>query len=373
MTMRSPIVPYTNVAAMAPAPSSSPTLPAFSNIALCAGLWNFNPVGWPSGPSMAINDEYSPSFTGVSPYPIDYATFIMGDPGFPALADGWYDQNNVNGLLGTGTARPTFQITSSVTVTGTGAGVYTYRGQSGGYAYYNLTGQSDSTVNYAIVDNGSNTYKVTGAAGALLNTATSSLDVFPWLSTWTGSTVTMTAPGAGEVQFDGVNDYLQSNGAVTLGQTATFYCYFKTTDLASTDALIQLGISPLDTVGGVSVRMVAGVLTVQVTDDTETHHNTKVKTISDSNWHLLGVTIDTTASAAHQVTCYLDGSTSGWTAPESADLTSISLSEGDLYVGSIEGAVAFFTGSMKVIRVQTDADNATKQAAMYAWINSIDV
>jgi hypothetical protein len=61
-------------------------------------------------------------------------------------------------------------------------GLYTYRGQTGGYSYYNLQGQSASTTLFVVKNNGSR-WIVTNSAGTTMYDSLSQTDN-PWDDTW---------------------------------------------------------------------------------------------------------------------------------------------------------------------------------------------
>lgn len=177
-----------------------------------------------------------------------------------------------------------------------------------------------------------------------------------------------------EIDFDGSTSTLVSSG--TLGWTttdATVYLRFKAGSLVETSFLFLSSNGANNRTGRIAISLVAGVLTVSVYDSTAVIAlaNTKVKTISDSNWHLLSIVIDTTTSAANQVLIWVDGSQTGVTAPISTDLASENLRNDVFTVGSRNSASNFFTGSMTDLLLFSTAHNDTLRGQWQDYINYI--
>lgn len=380
-------------------PNVTPSLPAFSNIALCAGLWNFNPVGYPLG-QPSVNANSTPlEFNSLSPYAGNYEAYIpLPDPP-PFLVDTWGDQNGqINNLLQLGFAFPVLQITTSVVVSGAGTaaanGVYTYRGldaDSGYYPYYNLVGQPSDPTTASILSNGIQ-WAITKNPddGNYYNSANGPGDVataFPWLATgWQSSdvgvdpapTVTAADPQTGQIDFgtDGAGGTpttgLQSSGSLCNSATGTIYLLFKAGSLLSSEVLFETGTGAVGAARAknISISLVAGVLTATIYDNTAVTPllNSKIRTIADTNWHLLAVTWDVTLSAANQVSLKVDNSSTGVTAPISSTLVGLTIGNALLNVGARNNAAsAAFTGLMQIARVQTNADDATAQTNMYNY------
>lgn len=280
---------------MAPAASTTPPLPSFSNVVAACSVNNFNNAGYPAGQAVGIEGSdggVNVNFTGASPYPIDYASI---DPGsLPPYALGtWNDQSAFdNDLIQASSARP-------------------------------------------ILDTVNKLVSFDGATSCMVG----SQNLFDFDTT----------------------------------ATATFYVLFKAGSLIETSVLLNLGTAPLTNDGGLSVRLVAGVLTASMSGASPTFlKNTKIKTISDNNWHLAAITIDTNAAAASQVLLKVDNSATGVTAPVSTDLLGVGIGKGEEnnvpYVGASNQASTFFTGSMREIYGRSTVDDATAQTTMWTYV-----
>lgn len=178
---------------------------------------------------------------------------------------------------------------------------------------------------------------------------------------------------AKEIDFDGATSYLSSVSSVGDGHTWTSYLRFKAGSLVETSVLFEVGINGASDPTGLSVRMVAGVLTVSMADGTPIVPllNTKIKTISDSNFHLLSIVINTDAAAANQVLIWVDGSQSGVTAPISTNLAGENITQDTLFVGTHNQATQFFTGSMTDLLIFNVAQDATLRGQWQIYINAL--
>lgn len=390
------LVPYQygNYAVMGAAISGPPALPAFSNSVGCWALWNFNPVGYPSGLGIEINGS-DEEVDSVAPYPLKWANVIDDSGTPPYLTDTWYDQNsNTNNLAQTLTKRPVLQITTSVVVSGAGTaaanGVYTYRGLhdqgSGPAPYYNLVGEPDDPFTVAISSNGDNGWIIWQDGDAAFYISGSEA-TFPWLvAGWnTGDvgvnptpTVTPAGTQTGEIDFgtDGAGNSvitgLRSSGNLCNSTVGTIYILFKAGSLLSTEVLFETGTGAVGAARAknISISLVAGVLTATIYDNTAVTPlaNTKIKTIADTNWHFLAVTWDVTLSAANQVSLLVDNSATGVTAPISSTLVGLTIGNALLNVGARNNASsAAFTGSMQGVITKNSADDAAAQTAMYNY------
>lgn len=369
--------------------STTPSLPAFTSVVAAYGLHGYNPVGYPAGLAVSSNEQDDVNFTEVAPYP------SLTDGGVsnfapPFLVNLWADQNaGANNLTASGAARPTLLVTTPVIISGAGTsaanGQYNFSGLSSGFAYYNLAGQPASTTNSAIVSDGT-TYSITNGAGAVIYSGDAASESFPWLSaTWTRvapgvnppPTVT---PGTqtGELQFTGSTptgltgaNPLYSGGSAT----GTIYIPFKPASLAETSVLLETGDGAAGSARRISVRMVAGVLTASCFDATAVVAlaNTKIKTISDTNWHIATVRFDTSLSAANQVQLLVDNSATGVTAPISTDLTGLLLGNGVPNFGYRNGgASAGFTGSATDCLAFSAAHNGTLETNWFNWLKFVN-
>lgn len=177
------------------------------------------------------------------------------------------------------------------------------------------------------------------------------------------------------IDFNGSSTGFATFDNVTFGgKFLILYLRFKAGSLSETSVLFETGDGSAGNAGIIRVSLVVGVLTVSVSDQTAVTAllNTKIKTISDTDWHLLSVVVDTTAVAANQVLCWLDGSQTGWTAPISTDLASENLTTAKVNVGARNNAASnFFTGSMSHLLMFSVAQGATLRGQWQDWINSL--
>lgn len=369
------------------ASSSTPALPSFTSVVGAWGLHNFNPVGYSAGNALqAAGDNQSDVavFDAIAPYPADIVDIAnpsqWGAP--PYALQLWYDQNGNANNLNPGPTSPTLQITTPVVVSGAGTsaanGTYTYRGQDGnGFSFYTLTG-TNPLVSAISFDSGNGWWSMFAANGDELYHGNNGVS-FPWQDLWDAAVLgTLPVPTVsagtqtGELDFNGTSTGLATAANVTLGvQTATIYVRFKSGSLAETSVVFESGSGSTANKGAISIRMVGGILTASVSDQTAVVAllNTRVKTISDSNWHVATITIDTTQSAANQVKLLVDNSATGVTATITSDLASENLTTSKFNVGARNGAAsAFFTGSLTDLLVYNIAQTPTQTTAMYNYI-----
>lgn len=199
----------------------------------------------------------------------------------------------------------------------------------------------------------------------------------------------LTQQGAARPILDATNEWIAFDGVQTgmagglvFGSglfafsgttTATIYILFKAGSLLETSVLLESNswADNATKIQQLSVRLVAGVFTVQVMNDNAITAlaNTKIKTISDTNWHLAAITIDTAAAAANQVLLKIDNSATGVTAPISTDLSGLAIGSGEPNVGARANATSlFFTGKMRLGYCRSVADDATAQTAMFNYV-----
>lgn len=168
------------------------------------------------------------------------------------------------------------------------------------------------------------------------------------------------------ISFNGVSHGLQgSNPLFSSTPTGTIYILFKAGSLIETSILLETGTGANDAINRISIRLMAGVFTFSVYDRTGlvALPNTKIKTISDNNWHLAACTFDAdNAIPENQTGLKIDNSTSGVTSPASADLGGSVIGADMPNIGARNNAEsAFFTGSMRTIIAKTVVDNAVTQ------------
>lgn len=96
------------------AANSTPPLPSFSNVVGVWGLWNFDPVGYPTGGGVECLDAdfTEVAFVGTAPYPLNWDLAVGGT--LPFLLNTWRDQNQANVLTQSGGARPVLDATNKL-------------------------------------------------------------------------------------------------------------------------------------------------------------------------------------------------------------------------------------------------------------------
>lgn len=153
----------------------------------------------------------------------------------------------------------------------------------------------------------------------------------------------------------------------------TIYLGFKPGSLAETSVLLETGTGAVDQTFRISIRMVAGVFTFSIYDGTAVVclPNTKIKTISDTNWHFAACAwVTSDGTPANQTILKIDDSTSGVTSPASADLGGNAVGGDVPNVGARNNAAsAFFTGKMRYIEAFNVLHDASTQSAYYAYWN----
>lgn len=177
--------------------------------------------------------------------------------------------------------------------------------------------------------------------------------------------------------FDGTQTGLAGAGVLypdtNQSRVGTIYIVFKAGDLASgLTILLETGTGAADQAKRISIAMTAGVLTASVYDATAVVclANSKSKTISDTNWHILAFTWNTDAAAGSaQTGLKVDNSTSGVTSPSSADVSALRMGFDVPNVGARNNAAErFFTGSMRHVICRTVQDDATTQTAWFDYL-----
>jgi hypothetical protein len=368
---------------------STPPLPAFSNVVLAVALTNFNPVGYAAGVSVLYTDSAASqgeaALTEIAPYPINWQQIIETKIP-PYLVDTWYDQNELNDLVQSSTARPTLQITTPVIVSGAGTsaanGTYTYRGQAFGRAYYNLVGQLDDPTSAAMVWNGDAAWNIYDIGGANVLYQSSNGDVaFPWLAVFApfdGSSPAPTVTAGtqqGQIQFNGTNSGLLSSGALYSGgsATGTVYGWIQPESLIETGIIFETNTfaDRAHTIKQVSIRMVAGVLTASVFDQTAITAlpNSKAVTLATTDPIFITFQWDTAvATPSLQTTLLINNAATGVSSPASADLSGLLIGDATLNVGARNNAnSSFLTANMWALIAKNVVDNATVRGQWYAY------
>lgn len=200
-----------------------------------------------------------------------------------------------------------------------------------------------------------------------------------------GNTNDLVGPGAGNptlnyathaLDFNGTSTGLATAANVTLGgKFLTLYLRFKAGSLSETSILFETNDGNVANKGVVRLSMVAGVFTASVSDQTAVVAllNTRIKTISDTNWHVATLIVDSSLSAANQVKLLIDNSATGVTAPISIDLANENLTTAKWNVGARNNsASAWFTGSVSHLISFSVAHNLTLAGQWYAYIASLN-
>lgn len=177
------------------------------------------------------------------------------------------------------------------------------------------------------------------------------------------------------ISFDGVSQGLQGAGNLFPSHTTagTLYFDFAPQSLVETGVILETGQNEVQMGGRISIRMVAGVLTVSFYDATAivALPNTKAKIISSTNRIWVAVTFDTSLAAANQVQLYVNNSQAGVTAPASADLSAVVGVGVDVpNVGARNNAASnYLTANMWEIRAETVVDAAAAMLVQYNYWN----
>lgn len=174
------------------------------------------------------------------------------------------------------------------------------------------------------------------------------------------------------VSFDGSTQGLVGSVPLYSGSTAgTIYIAFKAGSLVETSVLLETNTfgNRNTTIQQISIRIVAGVFTFSVYDNTAVVAlpNTKIKTISDNNWHWAACSFDSNqGTAANQTALVIDGSVSGISSPASANLGGLEIGGELPNVGARANATSnFFTGSMRHLIANNTNDDAPTETSYF--------
>lgn len=177
------------------------------------------------------------------------------------------------------------------------------------------------------------------------------------------------------ISFDGTQTGLVGANPLYSGgsATGTIYVGFKAASLVETSVLLETGTGATDQAQRISIRLVAGVLTCSVYDATAVVclANTKSKTISDNNWHLLAFTFDTgQGTAVNQTGLLVDNSSSGVSSPVSSTVAGLLLGGEAPNIGMRNNfASNFFTGSERLNFYRNTVDDAAAKTVMWnRWV-----
>ncbi len=208
---------FTAIIGASKAADYPPDLPSFTGTVSTWGLYNWNPSGYVGGATFA-DDSAEAHFLSTAPYAVDYTDFILGSDPPPYLIQLWNDQSATsNDLTSTGSARPILQVTTAVVVASAGTaaanGVYTLRGTFHDKPYYNLSGEPDDIAKNSIGWESYNDDEWDLIVGEALGYSSADDTAYPFQATFTNPntptgdpapTVTASANGTGQIQFDGV-------------------------------------------------------------------------------------------------------------------------------------------------------------------------
>lgn len=276
-----------------------------------------------------------------------------------------------NNLTQVGAARLVLQCTTSCLVSGAGTaaanGTYTYRGQSGGKAYYNLLGQADSLV--------ANVVKWTGSTWTLGPDFydNEGEDVaFPWLSAeWQPNAGDSPAPtvtpgtGSGEIVGASGCGMVSANQLIHPG-TPTFTVYGAFKGHAS-GVLLETGTDGTSD-GTISISFNANAVICKLLGNTGQQQQ-KAKTIVDNNWHWFAATGNTGLAAANQLILEIDNSVVGVSSGAAQDLNSQNMGDASasFFCRDAGGTPSnAYPGSGNTIIVNNTADDATVRTSYFA-------
>lgn len=177
------------------------------------------------------------------------------------------------------------------------------------------------------------------------------------------------------ISFDGATQGLRGSANLYDGSNTggTLYFDFAPQSLIETGVIFETGPNATaDRAGAISIRIVAGVLTVSIFDNTPVVSlpNTKIKTLTNTDRIWVCVTFDTTASAANQVQLYVNNSQTGVTSTATANLSGIQIGKEQPNLGARNNAASsFLTADFWEGRAQTNIDDsATMLEAYNYWI-----
>lgn len=195
----------------------------------------------------------------------------------------------------------------------------------------------------------------------------------------------LTQTGGARPTLDAVNHSIVFDGATPTGLTGvrptfaggsgtgTIYIPFKAASLVETSVLFETG-SGSAAQGQVSIRLVAGVFTATIYDlSLVALPNTKVKTISDTGWHIATIRFDTSLAAANQVQLLIDNSSSGVSSSAATNLTGIQIGDGVPNVGARNNAASTgFTGSMYDLLCFSTAHDTTLETSWWTYLKYVN-
>jgi len=186
--------------------------------------------------------------------------------------------------------------------------------------------------------------------------------------------------GSQIITYNGTDQYVVPAGSPISGDDKiSIYCVFKTDSLATLQTLFQYFYTQnyLTTEANIFIAHItsSAIITVsQKLDDVVDVFNTKIKTLGDTDYHLLTVIFDRTAVAANQTIAKLDNSTSGWTAAVSGDMASSVFDDArplGIGIGQPLGTDAFLDGQLPYLQINRGADDDAYQTSVYNYVKGL--
>lgn len=179
---------------------------------------------------------------------------------------------------------------------------------------------------------------------------------------------------AKRIEFDGVQTGMQGGALYTSGSaTGTIYLDVQPLSLVQTGVILETDTftNNAHTTRQISIRMVAGVLTATIFDNTAlvALPNTKVKTIVATDRIFITFTWDTGVGvAANQTALYVNNSASGVTSAAAADLSGLLVGQGSANVGARNNAASqFVTANMWSGEAFTVVDDSAAKLVQYNY------
>lgn len=166
----------------------------------------------------------------------------------------------------------------------------------------------------------------------------------------------------------------------TIGNKMTLIAVLKSSNLATLNCFFQLR-PDFDFLAAESTfalyQTSAGVLSVLQKDDTGVFFNGQIKTLADTNYHILYVEMDRTAATGSQTQCWLDNSTTGFAnIGGNADMASTDLSADralGIGYGQPLGSTAYANARMMHLQIFNDALGTTRRNEWYNFLAQAEV
>lgn len=208
----------------------------------------------------------------------------------------------------------------------------------------------------------------------------------PTLFSWRDQTDAQSASGESHMPdintgsqvftWNGSSQYAATTAsAISAMNKLTIYCVFKTNTLAAAQALFQYSYTENYLTSNnnlfAAYLTAAGIITVtQKLNDVVDAFNSKIKTLADTNLHLLTVVFDRSVAGAGATVAKLDNSLAGWAnvamdtmSEDFTDVLPISIG-----LGQPLGADAYLNGVLLELWIYSGAKDASHQTSVYDWM-----